>query len=720
MRVEDLKNFEFEEKWIERLKKLRISNFYPPQEEFIKRRLFEKSCIVSSPTASGKTILAFLSTICCLKNNRKVLYTSPLVSLAFEKYEDFSEFFREYKVAISVSDFDSSDPWLQNYDIIITTNEKLDSLIRHGAEWISEVGLFIVDEIHLLNDLERGATLEVVIVKMKNIVKNLKILGLSATIKNRKELSEWLECELLESDFRPITLYQGVAYDSKIKFHNKADIKLEDGLNLEEAIVNDTLNRKKQILIFCSTRKNTEALAERLSKFVRTKISKNELEILEKISDEVENSLEVPTKQCKKLSSCIKCGVGFHHSGLTGKQRRLVEENFKKGIIKVLTATTSLAYGVNLPAFRVLIKDIKRYHPSFGYVYIPIMEYYQMIGRCGRPKYDEYGEAIVLVKDEDDAEIIFDRFIYGEPEPITSKLANESVLRMHILALIASNFCKSDESLKKFFSSTFFSYKYGDIYLLEDLLEKIIETLKEWGFVVEKNKKYDATLLGKRISQLYLDPLTGKIFVDALKKMEELEEFSVLQLVSFSNEMRPLPSIKTLEILKIVEEVEKNKNVFLIDIPENDEDYENFEKSVKMAKILEDWINEKTEEEILEKYSITPGELYSRIQIADWLLYSLHEIALLMGKKNLLRKINKLRVRIQKGVKEELLQLVSIEGIGRVRARKLYRYGIKNVEDLKKIPLETLSRIIGEKTARSVKNIVENKNKTEEKQKTLI
>lgn len=343
-----------------------------------------------------------------------------------------------------------------------------------------------------------------------------------------------------------------------------------------------------------------------------------------------------------------------------------------------------------------------------------------MIGRCGRPKYDEYGEAIVLVKDEDDAEIIFDRFIYGEPEPITSKLANESVLRMHILALIASNFCKSDESLKKFFSSTFFSYKYGDIYLLEDLLEKIIETLKEWGFVVEKNKKYDATLLGKRISQLYLDPLTGKIFVDALKKMEELEEFSVLQLVSFSNEMRPLPSIKTLEILKIVEEVEKNKNVFLIDIPENDEDYENFEKSVKMAKILEDWINEKTEEEILEKYSITPGELYSRIQIADWLLYSLHEIALLMGKKNLLRKINKLRIRIQKGVKEELLQLVSIEGIGRVRARKLYRYGIKNVEDLKKIPLETLSRIIGEKTARSVKNIVENKNKTEEKQKTLI
>ena len=163
MRVEELRNFGFADKWIEKIRNKKIEEFYPPQEEFIKRRLFEKNCIVSTPTASGKTLMAILAAIKTLEKGKKVLYTSPLVALAFEKYEEFLKFFNEYKVAISVSDFDSSDPWLQNYDLIVATNEKVESLIRHGAEWIRDVGLLILDEIHLLTDVSRGPTLEILI-----------------------------------------------------------------------------------------------------------------------------------------------------------------------------------------------------------------------------------------------------------------------------------------------------------------------------------------------------------------------------------------------------------------------------------------------------------------------------------------------------------------------------------------------------------------------------
>jgi len=720
MKIEELRNFGFDEKWVEKIKNKKIEEFYPPQEEFIKRRLFEKNCIVSTPTASGKTLMAILAAIKTLERGKKVLYTSPLVALAFEKYEEFSKFFNEYKVAISVSDFDSSDPWLQNYDLIVATNEKVESLIRHGAEWIRDVGLLILDEIHLLTDISRGPTLEILITKMRKIVKNLQILGLSATIKNAEEITNWLEAELLKSDFRPVKLYQGVAYDSKINFPGYKTIELDKDLELEEAIVLDTLRKGKQILIFCSTRKSTESLAERLTKIVSSKLGKSDLELLRKLSEEIENVLEIPTEQCKRLARCVKNGTAFHHSGLVGRQRRLIEENFRNGLIKVLVATTTLAAGVDLPAFRVLIKEAKRYHPLYGSIYIPILEYYQMIGRAGRPRYDSFGESVIIAKNEDDAEELKERFIFGEPEPITSKLASEPALRMHVLALIASEFCKKRKSILDFFSSTFFAFKYGDISLIEEKVEDILQSLSDWSFITIDKEKIEATRLGRRISELYIDPLTGKLFVDALKSKEKFTEFSFLQLISFSIEMKPLLSIRMSELEEIEATIQSRKDEILVEIPLDDYEYEEFEKSIKMAKILEDWINEKTEEEIMQKYSLTPGELYSRLQIADWLLYSLHEIALVMRKKDVLNQLKKLRVRIEKGVKEELLPLVLLEGIGRVRARKLYNAGFKSIEDLRKVPIESIARVVGEKIAVKIKNQLDGKKEAKERQTSLL
>jgi len=661
-----------------------------------------------------------LAAIKTLEKGRKVLYTSPLVALAFEKYEEFSKFFNEYKVAISVSDFDSSDPWLQNYDLIVATNEKVESLIRHGAEWIRDVGLLILDEIHLLTDVSRGPTLEILITKMRKIVKNLQIVGLSATIKNAEELGEWLNAELLKSDFRPVKLFQGIAYDSKIKFPGYKTIELNKDLDLEEAIVADTLNKNKQILIFCSTRKSTEALAERLSKVVGSRLGKNDAGFLKKLSEEIENVLEIPTEQCKKLAKCVKNGIAFHHSGLVGKQRRLIEENFRNGLIKVLVATTTLAAGVDLPAFRVLIKEAKRYHPLYGSIYIPTLEYYQMIGRAGRPRFDTYGESIIFAKNEDDVEKLIERFILGEPEPISSKLASEPALRMHVLSLIASDFCKKKKSIYEFFSSTFFAFKYGDISMIEEKIEDILQSLSEWSFITIDKEKIEATRIGKRVSELYIDPLTGKILVDALKNKEKFTEFSFLQLISSSIEMKPLLSVRMSELDEIESAIEKRKDEILVEIPFDDYEYEEFEKSVKMAIILEDWINEKTEEEILQKYSLTPGELHSRLQIADWLLYSLHEIALVIKRKEVLTPLKKLRVRLEKGVKEELLPLVSLEGIGRIRARKLYNSGFRSLEDLRKVPINRLASIVGEKIAMNIKNQLESKEKRKEKQTSLI
>jgi helicase len=700
-----------EEELIKKL--LEISGFKelnPVQKEALKKGLLKgKNLVIFAPTASGKTFCAELVAIkTILEKKEKVVYMVPLVALANEKYQEFKKKYSQLgvKVALSIGDYDSSDPFLKNYDFIILTVEKCDSLIRHGAEWINDIGLIIADEIHLLDQADRGPTLEITLTLLRKIVPNAQLLALSATIKNAKELAEWLNAETVISEWRPVKLYKGVSYPYQVKFLEKEGYKLDSNLPLEESIVKNTLSLRKQALVFVSTRKSAESLAEKLGKVVKQNLSKNEVKELEKLANEIENVLEVPTKQCKRIAKCIKLGCAFHHAGLLHKQKVLIEENFRNGLIKVIVATPSLAYGVNLPAFRVIMRDLKRYYPGIGAVFVPVLDVQQMLGRGGRPQYDSFGEGIILAKSEEEAEEIIDHYFYGELEEITSKLAVEPILRMHTLALIASDFCKSEKSLLDFFSKTFYAFQYGEISTIKEKILDILENLKKWKFIEKKKDKLVATRIGRRVSELYIDPLTAHHFIECLAraKKKEIQPFRFLQAICNTIEMRPLLSIRTGEFSELNEEIAKRENQILEKIPnEWDLEFDEFLKSVKTALMFEAWINEATEDYILSKFKVAPGEFYGRREIADWLVYSLHELALLLGYKELLKHIRKLRVRLEYGVKEELIPLVRLKQIGRIRARKLYNANLKTLSDLRKIPLESLSQIIGPKVAYSIK-----------------
>lgn len=688
----------------------------PLQKSSIKLGILEeKNFIISAPTASGKTLCAEFAMFKTLSKNRKTVYIVPLVSLAGEKYQTFKEIYKKfgYKVAISVGDLDSSDPWLSDYDIIVCTTEKLDSLLRHNIQWINEIGLIVVDEIHLLNDISRGPTLEVLLTKLMKMVPKAQVIGLSATISNADEIAKWLNANLVISDFRPVKLYEGVSFDSKIYFDERDSYELKNGKNIENAIVENTLSLNKQILIFTSTRRMTESLAEKLCETTKYCLKKSEHFQLESLSNEIKNILEIPTEQCKKLANCVKNGVAFHHAGLLSEQKRLIEDNFRSGLIKVIVATPTLAMGVNLPAFRVLLRDVKRYYPGKGYIYIPVLEYKQFIGRAGRPAYDTFGESILLANSEDEAKDLIQHFIFGEPENIMSKLASEPALRMHILALISSGFCKTEEDLSNFFNRTFYAFHYGNSSLIEEHLLELLEILIEWKFVIRKNSLMP-TKIGKRVSELYLDPLTAHEFVEGLNKVnvKTLNEISVLQLLSNSIEMKPLLSVRNTELSNIENIMLQNHKNFLQNIPEEyDLEYEDFLKSVQLAYIFSQWLNEVTEDRLLKKFRITPGELRGRLEIMDWLIYSFHELALLQGRKDILNFIRKLRVRLKYGIKEELLPLIKLKNIGRIRARKLYNAGLTSLEKLRKIPIESLSQIIGEKIAIEIKKQLDEEKK---------
>lgn len=199
-----------------------INKLRPAQEKAIKKGLLEgKNLLVCTPTASGKTLIAELAAVkSVIEGKGKSVYIVPLKALASEKYRDFRRRYGKIlKVALSIGDIDSADPYLADYDLVITTSEKFDSLIRHHTPWVSGIKTVVVDEIHLLNDQERGPTLEILLTILKHLLKNAQIIALSATIGNAEELAEWLQADLIVDTWRPVKLHKGIYFEGKVEFY---------------------------------------------------------------------------------------------------------------------------------------------------------------------------------------------------------------------------------------------------------------------------------------------------------------------------------------------------------------------------------------------------------------------------------------------------------------------------------------------------------------------
>ncbi len=206
---------------LEVIKNEGITEFRPSQQKALDAGLLEgKNLLVCTPTASGKTLIAEMASMkTILEQGGKAIYIVPLIALASEKYKEFKRKYSHIcKVALSSGDLDSTDPYLVDYDLIICTAEKLDSLIRHHSPWLAAVRVVIIDEIHLLNDYSRGPTLEILITILKKVLKNVQLIGLSATIGNPKELAEWLGANLVEDNWRPVPLKKGTLFGNELEF----------------------------------------------------------------------------------------------------------------------------------------------------------------------------------------------------------------------------------------------------------------------------------------------------------------------------------------------------------------------------------------------------------------------------------------------------------------------------------------------------------------------
>ncbi len=1151
-----------------------FDKFNPMQAKALAHGIYDKSVVISAPTASGKTLVSELAALNCILNKgKKVIYTCPLKAIASEHSREFKKKYGAnflVRIALSTGDMDSSSKYLSRYDLIYCTNEKLDSLIRHQAEWLRDIGLLIVDEVHEL-DSDRGATLEMVISKLRFIIPELQVLALSATIPNSKEIADWLNAGLVESDYRPVKLKEGILFDKTVHF-GKEELALKGEEELL-SLIEDTLEQKKQALFFLNTRRNAEAMAKKAAKTTEKRLLPLERISLQKLSDQIESVLEIPTEQCKSLSSLVRSGTAFHHAGLLPKQKELIEDAFRERKIKILSATTSLAAGVNLPAFRVVIPSLYRF-TSMGMQRIPVREYKQMClprdskivteehgdlgigeivenelkckvlsfneysgtfefksianfyknnssdmvclktqlgnelrltpnhsvfvkekdafvwkkssdieigdkivhqkrtninfekspylidllpkektyvkncgrliidakeklgitekklakqlginykisfhyktnkkampfkvasqlcaildyskekkaqligevktaygasiilpervnadflwlagfiatdgninrsidkrtkseyiklrafntneniikkvksillkfglvpyeskredglitlefgatllcrilrghfgipygnktssvripeflmnlgpdligaylggvfdgdgnynegrqrynskvrralivssskafaqgiqklllkigilakistklnnslviirnkkahfskpvyyivfrkieclkkfqklakitkckidveysdynnirnfhdkgdsefesikiieknkfvykkpvynigvkdnnnyfadnvlvhncGRAGRPSFDSTGESIVVAKSEPEFDEIKERYVEGDLEAITSKLSFEPILRMHLLALIASHFVFDHDSMESFFKSTFYGFQFGDLDEIMEKLESLLEELIDYGFVEEKKERFTATATGHRVSDLYLDPVSARKLLDALEK--ELDVFSALFSLVNSSEFAPYFSAGKKNEPELWRELLESEEKLPVDVAREQFLDPDLLNKFNSALLLREWVSEKSDQQLMEEFNVQPGILFSNLRICDWLAYSAIELLQLSGRKENLPVLMEARKRLKYGVKRELLPLVELRGIGRVRARRLFRGNLRSVNDLKKVSFQQLAGLLGGKLAADLK-----------------
>ena len=705
-----------------------ISELYPPQEAAVKAGALKgKNLILASPTASGKTLVAEL---CALKHilekDGKVLYLTPLRALANEKYAEFKKYAiikkksrLKISVGISTGDFDSNDPWLERYDIIVTTNEKADSLLRHRSKWMQDISLVIADEVHLLNDSERGPTLEVVLARLMQINPDVQLLALSATVKNADEAAEWLKAESVTTEWRPVMLREGVLMFNEAQFKDGSAFKIEkNSSNPALNLALHTIKTGGQALIFAATRKNSVSLAHKAGSEVEAMLSKPLKRSLQHLAEEVLGAGE-RTRISDSLAESVKRGVAFHHAGLGGVHRRLIEKAFREGKIKVLTATPTLAFGVNLPARMVVIHDYRRYEPGYGYYPITVLEYKQMCGRAGRPRYDKVGESVLIAKTEDERDYLMENYVFAQPERIWSKLAVERILRSHVLATIAADFAHTEQGIYDFFGKTFYAYQY-DAEAIKAVIVKILKFLYDEKMIEVSGDNVYATGFGRRISELYIDPVSGMIIRDALRnRVSIITDLTFLHLVAHTPDMFPRMRPYSQEVDELALFVDQHRSEFMFDVPTEWEDriiYENFLGEAKTARVLEAWIEETTEEQLIEQFRVQPGDLYRAIDSARWLLHATHELGRLFKHKDISKSLTLVMERIAKGVKAELLPLVRLEGIGRIRARILYNANLKTIDDLKKAPFEQLTKLplIGPKMSKKIKDQVGGYIKAEE------
>lgn len=666
-----------------------IKEFNPAQKAVIESGYLEdkSNYIISIPTASGKTVLGILPALKTILNGGKAVYAAPLLSIQNEKVKEFKSF---EKHGIKVGKHPS------NSDLSVMVFESFDALTRFSWNVLREVDTLIIDEFHMIGEYSRGPTLESAITRAKIINPSLRIIALSATLKNIDEIEQWLDGKTVEHDYRPVPLNKEVLDAEMFNTKNKNDVIVK--------IVEKAIEDNSQALSFVSTRRFTESLATYVAKKIDKKTTKEQKQKFKQVADKL---LEVPKKKgslptttCLKLAEAAEKGVVFHHAGLFNEQKEIIEDEFRNGNILMITATPSLMYGVNLPSKYVVIRDHTRW-TSNGPASIPVFDYEQMSGRAGRPQYDDVGYSYLVAKTMDEAFDLEARYVNGEIELTNSKLIdNKDAIYKQIIAQIASSLSKNLDDLNDFFGKTLYGFQMKNnpsmsMFAQDSLnweLESALEFLLQNGIIRATPEGLKTTDFGNLIAKSNYAVETAVKIKEYVSTMEKLNPAEMIYALAETPDL-PLISFKGRKSKDPVRDKLSECGLFAVDIGNPE----------ATAVSLIEWIDERNEYEIENAYNVYSASTRRSAYEASRLVKFAKNTLEVLGNYSNLKDMDYLSARLYYGVKEDIIPLVvGVKRLGRKRARLLMKTFGDNLSEASEKDLQKVEGI-GPKLAGKVK-----------------
>lgn len=666
-----------------------IKKFNPAQKAVIESGYLEdkSNYIISIPTASGKTVLGILPALKTILNGGKAIYAAPLLSIQNEKVKEFKAF-EEHGIKVG------KHP--SNSDLSVMVFESFDALTRFSWNVLREVDTLIIDEFHMIGEYSRGPTLESSITRAKIINPSLRIIALSATLKNIDEIEQWLDGKTVEHDYRPVPLNKEVLDAEMFNTKNKNDVIVK--------IVEKAIEDNSQALSFVSTRRFTESLATYVAKKIDKKTTKEQKQKFKQVADKL---LEVPKKKgslptttCLKLAEAAEKGVVFHHAGLFNEQKEIIEDEFRKGNILMITATPSLMYGVNLPSKYVVIRDHTRW-TSNGPASIPVFDYEQMSGRAGRPQYDDVGYSYLVAKTMDEAFDLEARYVNGEIELTNSKLIdNKDAIYKQIIAQIASSLSKNLDDLNDFFGKTLYGFQMKNnpsmsMFAQDSLnweLESALEFLLQNGIIRATPEGLKTTDFGNLIAKSNYAVETAVKIKEYVSTMEKLNPAEMIYALAETPDL-PLISFKGRKSKDPVRDKLSECGLFAVDIGNPE----------ATAVSLIEWIDERNEYEIENAYNVYSASTRRSAYEASRLVKFAKNTLEVLGNYSNLKDMDYLSARLYYGVKEDIIPLVvGVKRLGRKRARLLMKTFGDNLSEASEKDLQKVEGI-GPKLAGKVK-----------------
>ena len=504
------------------------------QKEAIQAARDNNSVIVSAPTGAGKTLIAEYIIEDCIQNNKGVIYTAPIKALSNQKFRDFSQKYPG-KTGILTGDVSIN----RNAPILIMTTEIFRNGILVNPEEFQEREWIIFDEIHYLDDIERGTVWEETIILLPP---QMKILALSATIPNIKEFTGWLKevhgfpLKTVIETSRPVPLHFFFQCDNEI-FPNFEKLKSSDLLrknlknpSYQEKYIFSKPNRLRTLLntlqtqkatpciYFTFSRRKCEELAQETSH--HNFLTPYEKDKIMHLFDELLDKFNISSSpHINFLTPLLRRGIAYHHAGLLPTLKEIIERLFTTGLIKLIFTTETFALGINMPARTVVFDSLSKFYGRY-HAYLKTRDFYQMAGRSGRRGIDKEGFVFSRINPSHIDMSSLENIIYGEYEPIKSQLNSCYATILNLYKIMGTAIYDIYPRSFHFFQNK--SFRKQDVL---KLLKRKILLLENLGYIVNSNISQKAQLAAKVYS---FELSIGELFNQGVLDNLNIEQLFIL------------------------------------------------------------------------------------------------------------------------------------------------------------------------------------------------